>query len=211
MLKLAQLELSFFVPPCSLQIQDPLVLLDPRCLTEVLLEWIPVLERVLGPENPSSRERENEEIKEEKNGLEMEDDDSRSQACSAVPQDDHGVGPRSESEYTSNLLEEESLTDTNLSSTDLITVSAVAIVAPVAYTLPSDLQDDLSQLACLYMDLGCPGGISDGGVERVCVFLRKFFFLLDRERVRKMCTLRYREQPDILNTYIACMLGEYFF
>ncbi|XP_060770511.1 Hermansky-Pudlak syndrome 5 protein isoform X2 [Neoarius graeffei] len=199
-------ELRVATEKAILQIQDPLVLLDPRCLTEVLLEWIPVLERVLGPENPSSRERENEEIKEEKNGLEMEDDDSGSQACSAVPQDDHGVGHRSESEHTSNLLEEESLTDTNLSSTDLITVSAVAIVAPVAYTLPSDLQDDLSQLACLYMDLGCPGGISDGGVERVCVFLRKFFFLLDRERVRKMCTLRYREQPDILNTYIACML-----
>lgn len=208
---IVQLELSFFVPPCSLQIQDPLVLLDPRCLTEGLLEWVPILERVLGPENPRSRERENEEIKEEKKSLEMEDDDPGSQACSAVPQDDRGVGCQSESEHTSNLLEEESLTDSNLSSTTLVTVSSVAIVAPVEYTLPADLQDDLSQLACLYMDLGCPGGAGDGGVERVCVFLRRFFFLLDRERVRKMCTLRYREQPDILNTYIACMLGEYFF
>lgn len=175
-------------------------------MTEVLLEWVPILERVLGPENPTSRERDNGEIKEEekKKSLEMEDDDPDRQPCSA----DHGVGCQTESEHTSNLVEEESLTDSTLSSTALFAESSVAIVAPVAYTLPLDLLDDLSQLACLYLDLGCPGGAGDGELERVCVFLRRFFFLLDKERVRKMCTLRFREQPDVLNTYVACMLGE---
>ncbi|XP_017340973.1 Hermansky-Pudlak syndrome 5 protein isoform X1 [Ictalurus punctatus] len=187
-----------------LQIQDPVVLLDTRYLTEVLLEWVPILERVLGPENPTSRERDNWEIKEEekKKSLEMEDDDPDRQPCSA----DRGVGCQTESEHTSNLVEEESLTDSTLSSTALFAESSVAIVAPVAYTLPLDLLDDLSQLACLYLDLGCPGGAGDGELERVCVFLRRFFFLLDKERVRKMCTLRFREQPDVLNTYVACML-----
>lgn len=175
----------------------------------MLLEWVPILEKVLGPKDPTSRKRENREIKEEeKKSLELEDDDSDSHPCSAVPQDDSGVGFQSESEHTLDLVEEESLTDSNLSSTALVAVSSVTIVAPVEYTLPSDLQDDLSQLACLYLDLGCPGGAGDGGVERVCMFLQRFFFLLDKERVRNMCTLRYREQPDVLNTYIACMLGE---
>lgn len=210
MLKLVPLKHSFFVPPCSLQIQDPVVLLDPKCLTEVLLEWVPTLEKILGPEDSTSRDIENREIKEEKKSLEMEDSDPVSQTCSDVPRDDSGIGLQSESEHISNLGEEESLTDSNISSTALVAVPLVAIVAPVDYTLPSDLHDDLSQLACLYLDLGCPGGAGDGGVERVCVFLQRFFFLLDKERVMKMCTLRYRDQSDILHTYITCMLGEYF-
>uniref|UniRef100_A0AAR2JCH6 Hermansky-Pudlak syndrome 5 protein homolog n=1 Tax=Pygocentrus nattereri TaxID=42514 RepID=A0AAR2JCH6_PYGNA len=113
--------------PFSLQIQDPLVLLEPGCLTEVLLEWVPVLERK----------------------------------------------------------------------------TQVKLIQP---HLPSDLQDNLTQLACLYLDMGCPGGAGDGGVEKVCVFLQTFFFLLDKERVRRMCMLRYREQPDVLKAYIAGMM-----
>ncbi|XP_060742395.1 Hermansky-Pudlak syndrome 5 protein [Tachysurus vachellii] len=199
-------ELRVATEKAILQIQDPLVLLDPRSLTEVLLEWVPVLERILGPEKPSSSERQNGEIKEEKKSLEAEDKDSDSQPYSAVPRDDSGVECQSEFEDDSNHVEDESLTESNLSSTALAAVSSVAIVAPVEFTLPSDLQDDLSYLACLYLDLGCPSGAGDGGLERVCVFLRRYYFLLDKEKVRKMCTLRYREQPDILNTYIACML-----
>lgn len=201
--------LTFVCVTYSLQIQDPLVLLDPLSLTEVLLEWVPILERVLGPENPTITKKENREIKEDKKSSEMKDDDPDSHSCSAVPRDDSGIGCQSESEDTLNHVEKEILTDSNLSFTSLVAVPSVAIVEPVEFTLPSDLQDDLSQLACLYVDLGCPGGAGDEGLERVCVFLRRFFFLLDKERVRRMCTLRYREQPEILNTYIACMLGEY--
>lgn len=185
------------------------MLLDPRCLTEVLLEWVPVLEKILGPDDPTRSEKEIGEIKEEKKSLEIEDRDPDSQHYSAVPRDDSGVGFQSESEHSADLGEEESFTDSNLGSSALVSVSSVAIVAPVAYTLPSDLQDDLSQLACLYFDAGCPGEAGDGDMDRVCLFLRRFFYLLDKERVKKMCTLRYRQQPDILHTYIACMLGEY--
>ncbi|XP_047675393.1 Hermansky-Pudlak syndrome 5 protein isoform X1 [Tachysurus fulvidraco] len=199
-------ELRAATEKAILQIQDPLVLLDLRSLTEVLLEWVPILERVLGQEKPSSSEKQNGEIKEEKKSLEVEDKDSDSQPSCAVPRDDSGVECQSEFEDDSNHVEDESLTESTLSSTALAAASSVALVAPVEFTLPSDLQDDLSHLACLYLDLGCPSGAGDGGLERVCVFLRRYFFLLDKEKVRKMCTLRYREQPDILNTYIACML-----
>uniref|UniRef100_A0A8C1R6X3 Hermansky-Pudlak syndrome 5 protein homolog n=1 Tax=Cyprinus carpio TaxID=7962 RepID=A0A8C1R6X3_CYPCA len=106
------------------QIQDPMVLLDPVCLSDVLREWAPVLERVL-----------------------------------------------------------------------------VRLFSPKP--LPTDLQADLSQLACLYLEMGCPGR---GGIESVCVFLRRYFFLLDQERVRKMCMLRYREHRKVMKAYIAGML-----
>lgn len=180
-------------------------------MTEVLQKWVPVLYRVLGPQDPASGEREDGETEERKKSLEMGDDDPDSQFSFAVPHDDSGVGFQSESEHASNLDEEERLTESNIGSTALLAVSSVAVVAPVEFTLPSDLQGDLSQLACLYLDLGCPGGAGDGETERGCEFLRRFFFLLDKERVRKMCTLRYREQPDVLKTYVACMLGETFF
>uniref|UniRef100_A0A673MNA1 Hermansky-Pudlak syndrome 5 protein homolog n=1 Tax=Sinocyclocheilus rhinocerous TaxID=307959 RepID=A0A673MNA1_9TELE len=110
------------------QIQDPMVLLDPVCLSDVLQEWAPVLER--------------------------------------------------------KTLEEEEL-----------------LFSPKH--LPPDLQADLSQLACLYVEMGCPGR---GGIESVCVFLRRYFFLLDQERVRKMCMLRYREHREVMKAYIAGML-----
>ncbi|KAF7701894.1 Hermansky-Pudlak syndrome 5 protein [Silurus meridionalis] len=189
-------ELRAATQKAMLQIQDPLILLDPKCLTEVLLEWLPILEKVLCPEKPTISEMENVEKKPEEK---MEDGD-------VIPRDDSGFGSQSESENISTLAEEESLTDSNLSSNALAAMSSVAIVAPVEYNLPSDLQDDLSQLASLCLDLGCPGGAGDGEMERVCLFLRRFFYLLDKERVRKMCTLRYREQPDVLKTYITCML-----
>lgn len=180
-------------------------------MTEVLLEWAPVLKKILGPDDLTNRPKETGEIKEEMKSLEIEDNDPDSQPYSAVPRDDSGVGFQSESDHSTDLGEDESLAESNLSTTALVSVPSVAIVAPVEYPLPSDLQDDLTQLACLYFDLGCPGEAGDGDVDRVCLFLRRFFFLLDKERVRKICTLRYREQPDILNTYIACMLGEYYF
>lgn len=180
-------------------------------MTKVLQKWVPILDRVLGPQDPASGEREDWEIEERKKSLEIGDDDPGSQFSFAVPHDDSGVGFQSESEHASNLDDEESLTESNLGSAALLAASSVAVVAPVGFTLPLDLQDDLSRLACLYLDLGCPGGAGDGETERACAFLRRFFFLLDKERVRKMCTLRYREQPDVLKTYIACMLGEAFF
>uniref|UniRef100_A0A671K6G8 Hermansky-Pudlak syndrome 5 protein homolog n=1 Tax=Sinocyclocheilus anshuiensis TaxID=1608454 RepID=A0A671K6G8_9TELE len=128
------------------QIQDPMVLLDPVCLSDVLREWDPVLERVLGPE-------------------------------------DH-TRPTELTTQEEKTLEEEEL-----------------LFSPKP--LPPDLQADLSQLACLYLEMGCPGR---GGIESVCVFLRRYFFLLDQERVRKMCMLRYREHREVMKAYIAGML-----
>uniref|UniRef100_A0AAR2LBP3 Hermansky-Pudlak syndrome 5 protein homolog n=1 Tax=Pygocentrus nattereri TaxID=42514 RepID=A0AAR2LBP3_PYGNA len=189
--------------PFSLQIQDPLVLLEPGCLTEVLLEWVPVLERVLGPEDHVDR-GDNREKKEEKKSLEMEDEDADTQSCSTFSQSDSA-----EQDHTSALQKGESLTDNSLSSVPPAPVFSSPLTAQVKLIqphLPSDLQDNLTQLACLYLDMGCPGGAGDGGVEKVCVFLQTFFFLLDKERVRRMCMLRYREQPDVLKAYIAGMM-----
>ncbi|XP_072528387.1 Hermansky-Pudlak syndrome 5 protein [Salminus brasiliensis] len=194
------------------QIQDPQVLLDPSSLTEVLLDWVPVLKRVLGPEEQVGREKENEEKKDEKKGLEMKDENADTQSNSMVPQSENAVGPLVDQDHTSGQIEGDGFAEKKLSSTPPALEFASPLTAPVKLIhrpLPPELQDYLSQLACLYLDLGCPSGAVDGvqsGVEGVCAFLRRYFFLLDQERVRRMCMLRYREQPEFLKAYIAGML-----
>uniref|UniRef100_A0A671K5F2 Hermansky-Pudlak syndrome 5 protein homolog n=1 Tax=Sinocyclocheilus anshuiensis TaxID=1608454 RepID=A0A671K5F2_9TELE len=140
------------------QIQDPMVLLDPVCLSDVLREWDPVLER---------KTLEEEEL-----------DHGESTPCSTAP-------VRALFPPLANHVE------------------LVQLFSPKP--LPPDLQADLSQLACLYLEMGCPGR---GGIESVCVFLRRYFFLLDQERVRKMysglsyCISVHINSPNILRRVV---------
>ncbi|XP_030646125.1 BLOC-2 complex member HPS5 [Chanos chanos] len=214
-------------------IQDPLVLLDPVCLGDVLLEWLPVLERVLGPEKPTdpveekekteNGGRSEEEAEQDESG-EREQTEGEVTSCSPQQQqDDSTLGSEGRSEKPApDLRREEELRGRSLardSPAGTLTSPAVTPEEPIRVCsprpLPSDLQAELSQLACLYLDLGCPGRereqrrqeeAKEGGTEDVCVFLRRFFFLLDQERVRRMCVWRYQEQPQVLKAYIACML-----
>uniref|UniRef100_A0AAY4DF54 Hermansky-Pudlak syndrome 5 protein homolog n=1 Tax=Denticeps clupeoides TaxID=299321 RepID=A0AAY4DF54_9TELE len=75
--------------------------------------------------------------------------------------------------------------------------------------LPSDLKDDLSQIASLCFDMGCfshAGSVDHVCVESVCSFMQRFFFLVDPERVHRVCGLRYQEHPEVLNIFITGML-----
>uniref|UniRef100_A0A668A582 Hermansky-Pudlak syndrome 5 protein homolog n=1 Tax=Myripristis murdjan TaxID=586833 RepID=A0A668A582_9TELE len=135
------------------QIQDPLVLLEPACLRETLLEWLPVLERILGPE-------------------ELGSDNASAFSNGTPPQPLRVVSPR---------------------------------------PLPSDLLADLTQLATLYLELSCFGNQDDqrgDGAVGCTTFLRQYFFLLDQERVRRMCLLCYQEQPEVQSSFIKAMLGQ---
>ncbi|KAG1957585.1 Hermansky-Pudlak syndrome 5 protein isoform X2 [Pimephales promelas] len=183
------------------QIQNPMVLLDPVCLSDVLQDWAPVLEKVLGPEDHS--------VPREIAHLEEEELVS-SMSCCVVVQPEILTAPSTNPDESATLTEEEDLGEPIPCSTAPVRgsfppfanhVELIQLFSPKP--LPPDLQADLSQLACLYLEMGCPGR---GGVESVCVFLRRFFFLLDQERVRKMCMLRYREHRDVLKAYIAGML-----
>ncbi|XDV53488.1 hypothetical protein PO909_021974 [Leuciscus waleckii] len=183
------------------QIQNPMVLLDPVCLGDVLQDWAPVLERVLGPEDYS--------VPREITPLEEEELVSSMSCCVGV-QPEIVAAPSTNLDESAILTEEEDLGETIPCSTAPVRASFPPLANHVELIqlfspkpLPPDLQADLSQLACLYLEMGCPGR---GGVESVCVFLRRFFFLLDQERVRKMCMLRYREHREVLKAYIAGML-----
>ncbi|XP_056595865.1 Hermansky-Pudlak syndrome 5 protein isoform X2 [Triplophysa dalaica] len=204
-------ELRVATQTATSQIHDPLVLLDPVALGEVLGEWALVLERVLGPEDPGRpRDTDNHGTEEKEQTLEDEGVLS-SVSCCIVVQPESLLAPPTDTDQSSTFTE------------DHFGESGPCLMAPVRspftpFTnpveliqlfspkpLPPDLHADLSQLACLYLELDCPGRWRRDG-EGVCVFLRRYFFLLDQERVRNMCTLRYGQQPDVRKSYIAGMM-----
>ncbi|MGH0151902.1 UNVERIFIED_CONTAM: hypothetical protein FKN15_042608 [Acipenser sinensis] len=65
--------------------------------------------------------------------------------------------------------------------------------------LPLELHRDLTELATLCLELGCFHG--DGATP--CRFLHRFFFLLDLERARGSCLMRYRDCPAVWGVYTA--------
>lgn len=174
------------------QIQDPLVLLDPVCLRESLLEWLPALERALGPEGQRSPTLDRAE--EEEDGW---DRDYLS----------------SEAEAESSCCPEEAAETSAEGEREPGAVNGGGPPEPVRVASPRPLQPDLlnslTQLATLHAELSCfgkaGGGDGGGGAPPCATFLRRYFFLLDRERVRRMCLLCWQEQPEVQLSFIQAM------
>lgn len=72
----------------------------------------------------------------------------------------------------------------------------------------ADLLSDLTQLATLYAELSCFRKLLTEQGLGCTSFLRRYFFLLDQERVRRMCLLCYQEQPEVQSSFMEAMLGE---
>ncbi|KTF93953.1 hypothetical protein cypCar_00031183, partial [Cyprinus carpio] len=138
------------------QIQDPMVLLDPVSLGDALREWAPVLERVLGPEDHT---RPTEITNQEQRTLEEEELVSSMSCCVVVQPEIYSTNP----DESATLTEEEDLGESMPCSTAPLRapfpplanhVELIQLFSPKP--LPPDLQADLSQLACLYLEMGCP-------------------------------------------------------
>lgn len=82
----------------------------------------------------------------------------------------------------------------------------VRVVSPKPVQL--DLQANLTQLATLYTELSCFRKPEREQALGCTTFLRRYFFLLDKERVRRMCLLCYQEQPEVQSSFTEAMLGQ---
>lgn len=179
-----------YFPYISSQIQDPLVLLDPVCLRETLLEWLLVLERVLGP------------------GEERWDRDYL-QSCSE--HEESCCSPREPAENTTEEEEKEDFhelqgkEEEECEGSDGSPQEPVRVVSPKAIQL--DLLANLTQLATLYTELSCFRKPESEQALGCTTFLRRYFFLLDKERVRRLCLLCYQEQPEVQRSFTEAMLG----
>lgn len=82
----------------------------------------------------------------------------------------------------------------------------VRVVSPKP--VPSDLLANLTQLATLYTELSCFRNRENEQALGCVTFLRRYFFLLDQERVRRMCLLCHQEQPEVQSSFTEAMLGQ---
>lgn len=184
------------------QIQDPLVLLDPSCLGEALLEWLPVLERILGPADLGSAAASDSNL--DGSGEEKQEKDYLN-TCS----EQQGEPTEVVTEERKELGEEEAPYDNQerLDSVENVTTCGnhpepIRVVS--AKPVPSDLLAHLTELATLYTELSCFRNQNEA--LGCTTFLRRFFFLLDQERVRRMCLLCYQEQPEMKSSFVEAML-----
>ncbi|KAJ0069242.1 hypothetical protein NL108_003162, partial [Boleophthalmus pectinirostris] len=187
------------------QIQDPYVLLDPDSLEETLLEWLPVLEKVLG------------------RVVELELTVSGTESNSSIPTDDidnrNPFIDQPDHSKLSNQLhssndhgEEVSHCESELApdhEENITEVSNGFLVEPIRVRppkpVPSELLVNLSHLAMLYTEHSCFRRHQSRYTVSCGTFLRRYFFLLDPERVRRMCLRCHRDQPEVYCSFIEAM------
>lgn len=202
-----------YFPNISSQIQDPLVLLDPGCLGETLLEWLPVLERILGPAELGSagvsdsnmdgpgEERWERDYLNSCSEQPEESSCSSGEAAESVMEEKKDESPEL-GEQEDQCVSTEKVSDVSSGSPP----EPVRVVSPKP--VPPDLLANLTQLATLYTELSCFRNHENEQALGCTTFLRRYFFLLDQERLRRMCLLCYQEQPEVQNSFTEAMLGQ---
>lgn len=147
-----------------------------------------MLERTLGPEGQRSSTADRPE---ENDSWDRDDLSSESSGCLEEPAENPAEGqpePR----------------DLNGGPPEPVRVASPRPLQP-------DLLNSLTQLATLHAELSCFGKVDGDGAPPCATFLRRYFFLLDRERVRRMCLLCWWEQPEVQLSFIQAMRGETIF
>ncbi|TWW75977.1 Hermansky-Pudlak syndrome 5 protein [Takifugu flavidus] len=196
-------ELRSATERAAAQIQDPLVLLDPASLTEALLDWLPALERILGPVEATAAVDSHVDVPGDEKW------DGGDLASCSEPEESFLTFNK----ITENVTEEEkkeNSDDFRGREDQKSSVSNWTNPEPVRLEPPrpiqTDLLSDLTQLATLYAELSCFRKLLTEQGLGCTSFLRRYFFLLDQERVRRMCLLCYQEQPEAQRSFMEAML-----
>ncbi|MBN3280759.1 HPS5 protein, partial [Polyodon spathula] len=171
------------------QLQDPLVLLNTDSLLEVLRTWLPALERAWG--EPEDSREPGDQIEEAGCPNHGGATDPLA-AFLTSPQEHSGVSEDPGTDPGETRLEGEG-------SRECAPAPLVLMRVTPPCKLPLELHRDLTELATLCLELGCFHG--DGAAP--CRFLHGFFFLLDLERARRSCLMRYRDCPAVWGAYTA--------
>lgn len=164
------------------KIQDPQVLFDLESMKKILSVWLEHLEKVLRPQDhpnqyPTESSQDTLQSSGEESGLHVDTTDS--QEC----------------------LEEETMDP--LMSDD---PPGFRIEAP--FLLEESLHRDVSHLAmmCLEFRVFSDGTTSDLDA-RTCLFIQKYFYLLDLKRLKRCIALNYGDSPSIWSTYMEGLKG----
>uniref|UniRef100_A0A8C0GQH4 Hermansky-Pudlak syndrome 5 protein homolog n=1 Tax=Chelonoidis abingdonii TaxID=106734 RepID=A0A8C0GQH4_CHEAB len=177
------------------KLQDPLVLLEPRCLREVLQEWFLYLEETFGFKEPSFSD-DCLSIKEDKNVLAEE--------LSEVLEEN--IEPDKHTHFGREVCE-------NDASSKGASDHVFQVYPP--YLIARDIQKDLVELTTLCFELNvfpCKNGNAKENAEQdlqltvswvlACQFIKDYFFLLDLKRLKRCITINYASSTSVWETYI---------
>ncbi|NWU76339.1 HPS5 protein, partial [Onychorhynchus coronatus] len=198
------------------KLQDPQVLLEPRCMRRVLQEWLVYLEEKFSSKDHSALSS--------KKSKAVRAEDQR-----AVVEENLQLGPadgdpvdKEQSSIMEGCIEKENTDETCVSKTTCENSSDLRgpldcgfQVSPPCVLEPG-VQKDLVDLTTLCFEL-CVFPCGSGGAEEgpdgslpltapwtlACRFMRRYFFLLDLKRVKQCIITSYATSPNVWETYIA--------
>lgn len=143
-----------------------------------------MLERTLGPEGHISSTADSPD---EGDSWDKDDLSSESSGCAEEPAENPAEGRQ------------------DVGHLNGVPPEPVRVVSP--RPLQPELSGSLTQLATLHAEMSCFGKANGDGALPCVTFLRRYFFLLDTERVRRMCLLCWQEQPEVQLSFIQAMRG----
>ncbi|XP_035746863.1 Hermansky-Pudlak syndrome 5 protein isoform X2 [Egretta garzetta] len=198
------------------KLQDPLVLLEPRCMRRVLQEWLIYLEEKFG-----SRERSDSSIKKSKTVCTEKERAVLEESLRLDPTDGDPAD-KEQSSILEDCAEKENTDETCVSeavyenSTDLKGPLDCCFQVSPPCVIEQDVHKDLVELTTLCFELrvfSCGNGkaeeSSDGSLPLAaswtlaCRFMRTYFFLLDLKRLKQCIITMYATSPHVWETYIA--------
>ncbi|XP_075784220.1 BLOC-2 complex member HPS5 [Pelodiscus sinensis] len=201
------------------KLQDPLVLLEPRCLREVLQEWFLCLEETFGFKEPSFSDdclsikkdknvlaEEQSEILEENTEPDQHSEDHVGKGHTGVLQENTGQDQTNKAHFGREVHENDA--DSKGASGHVFQVYPPCLIA-------QDIQKDLVELTTLCFELNvfaCKEGNAKESSEQdlqltiswvlACQFIKDYFFLLDLKRLKRCITINYANSPGVWETYI---------
>ncbi|NWV99395.1 HPS5 protein, partial [Machaerirhynchus nigripectus] len=193
------------------KLQDPLVLLEPRCMRRVLQEWLVYLE-----EKFSSKEHSALAVKKSKTVCAEEQRAVLEENLQVSPADRDPVD-KEQSGILEDCIEKENTDDTTCENgPDLTGSPGCGFQVSPPCVIEPDVLKDLVELTTLCFELrvfSCGSGEAEESSEGslppaalgtlACRFMRSYFFLLDLKRVKQCIITTCATSPNVWETYIA--------
>ncbi|XP_074086262.1 BLOC-2 complex member HPS5 isoform X2 [Macrotis lagotis] len=195
-------ELRVATAETVLKLQDPQILFHPTSLRLVLQEWLLHLEKTFAKKDLSSiSEIVNSHTKTDQDMPLL--DESKEQILEAnIGQEQSSC---SDSENSVGKIANEPVNFLREAADDLFQIHGPCFIE-------SSLQKDLAELTTLCLELGVFSSIPCVNMDQelqqtitwipACQFIKKYFFLLDLERVKQCAKNRYSDIPRVWDTYV---------
>ncbi|XP_054826717.1 BLOC-2 complex member HPS5 [Eublepharis macularius] len=210
------------------RLQDPLILLEPQCLREVLLYWLPFLEDAFGfkvasiSENSSYKtdeelplHPEGQQVFEENIGIDSDLTEEEQRPVSRTNDENDAINNEQEGTLDRNAREGSSsnnqIDKMLYQKTDEETAFSQSFQIYSPHFIAQDMKKDLIELTTLCFELNVYEHLQvnneqcmqpETSCALTCQFIKDYFFLLDLERLKQCIIVSHSDHPQIWETYV---------